>query len=135
MLKYIWMVIQDLFLAVTFVTLIHAMCKARFGQKALAIHTVGIILGTVSSIALAIVKNTTNKIVSSRWNHKIYIFIILFTLVFLVFSLIHARAEFTAIAGAGLSFFWIFYSLPGCISYPFVFKWATATCPGFISRD
>ena len=153
MLKYIWMVIQDLFLAVTFVPLIHALLRDRFGKKVLRIHTAGIVLGTASSIALAIVKNTTNKIVSSKWNHKIYIFILLFTLAFLVFSLIfgrgekketkekkdqsmggspdrgepsgeplHAGAILTAVSGAGLSFFWIFYSLPGCISYPFVFN-------------
>ena len=147
MLKYIWMVIQDLFLAVTFVTLIHALLRARFGKKVLVIHTAGIVLGTASSIVLSIVKNTTNKIVSSKWNHKIYIFIIFFTLAFLVFSLIFGRrknndqsigrstgrrddfgesmsagAVLTAVAGAGLSFFWIFYSLPGCISYPFVFN-------------
>ena len=61
MLKYIWMVIEDLFLAVTFVTLIHTLFRRRFGKKILWIHWAGIGIGTVSSIALAIVKNTTNK--------------------------------------------------------------------------
>ena len=131
MLKYIWMVIQDLFLSVTFVTLIHALLKARFEKKILRIHTAGILLGVAASVTLAIVKNTTNKIVSSRWNHRIYILIILFTLAFLLLYLLSGRKKaagrenggvLTAAAGAGLSFSWIFYSLPGSIAYPFVFN-------------
>lgn len=66
MLKYIWMVIQDLFLTVTFVTLIHAVIEKQFGRESLRLHRAGIAVGVISSIALAIVKNTTNKIVSSR---------------------------------------------------------------------
>lgn len=133
MLKYIWMVIQDLFLTVTFVTLIHTLLRSRFGKKAVIIHRFGIGIGIVASITLAIVKNTTNKIVSSRWNHFIYIFLIAFTIFFTVLALIFARAKrteenfaagalFTTIAGAALSAVWIFYTLPGAIAYPFTFN-------------
>ena len=131
MLKYIWMVIQDLFLTVTFVTLIHAVIEKRFGRESLRLHRAGIAVGVISSIALAIVKNTTNKIVSSRWNHKIYIVIIGFTLAFLVFSLLFGRKRekaggterfLTCFSGAGLSAIWIFYALPGAIAYPFTFN-------------
>ena len=72
MLKYIWMVIQDLFAAVTLATLMHAVLCVRLGKKGTHIHWIGIAAGVISSIALSVVKNTTNKIVSSRWNHKIY---------------------------------------------------------------
>ncbi len=131
MIKYIWMVIQDLFLAVTFVTLIHAVLSSRFGRESLRIHRVGIGAGVIASIALAIVKNTTNKIVSSRWNHSIYVVIIAFTIAFLICSLIFLREgkgqggagkTLTAISGAGLSAIWIFYSLPGAAAYPFTFN-------------
>ena len=130
MLKYIWMVIQDLFVAVTLVSLVHAVIHTRFGKQGLKVHWFGIAVGTASSIALAIVKNTTNKIISSRWNHKIYIVIVLFTLVFLVLWLLSGKkkrktgvwAVLTCIAGAGLSASWIFYSLPGSIAYPFTFN-------------
>lgn len=135
MLKYIWMVIQDLFLTVTFVSLMHAVLVSRFGRTGLRIHRAGILIGIVSSIALAIVKNTTNKIVSSRWNHSIYVVIIAFTLLFLVLVLVRAggkgrkpsEAAGTAgvlmcLAGAGLSAIWIFYTLPGAAAYPFVFN-------------
>ena len=91
MQKYIWMVIQDLFLTVTFVTLMHAVLRTCFGRRGTRVHWCGIGAGVVASIVLALVKYNTNKIVSSRWNHKIYIVIILFTVAFLIFSLISSR--------------------------------------------
>ena len=127
MLKYLWMVIQDLFVAVTLVSMIHAMIHTRFGKESLRIHWAGIAAGVVSSIILAIVKNTTNKIISSRWNHRIYAVILLFTVAFLVFVLLTGRKErqkpgiprvLTCLAGAGLSASWIFYALPGVLLYP-----------------
>ena len=128
MFKYIWMVIQDLFVTVTLVTLIHAVIGSRSGKKGRKIHMFGIAAGVICSTILAIVKNTTNKIVSSRWNHKIYLVILLFTVLFFVFSLLDGRRNqkegsvLTCLSGAGLSAVWIFYSLPGCIAYPFTFN-------------
>lgn len=130
MLKYVWMVIQDLFVTVTLVSLIHSLIETRFGKPERRIHWAGILTGVVSSVALAIVKNTTNKIISSRWNHKIYIVILLFTLAFLIFWQLSGRKKsqpgafgtLAAFSGAGLSAIWIFYSLPGCIAYPFTFN-------------
>ena len=128
MIKYIWMVIQDLFVTVTLVTLIHAVIHERSGKMGLRIHRYGIAAGVLCSIVLAIVKNTTNKIVSSRWNHKIYIAVFLVTLSFLVFSLAAGRRDkkgaifLSCLSGAGLSAVWIFYSLPGSIAYPFTFN-------------
>ena len=133
MLKYIWMVIQDLFLTVTFVVLIHTLLHDWFGKRILRIHRAGIGIGVISSIALAIVKNTTNKIVSSRWNHSIYVVMIVFTLIFVILALIFGRGQskeefptagavMTTTAGAGLSAVWIFYALPGAIAYPFTFN-------------
>ena len=133
MLKYIWMVIQELFLTVTFVTLIHTMSGRLFGRRNLQINRAGVVIGIISSVVLAVVKNTTNKIVSSRWNHSIYIVIIVFTLAFVVLSLIFGRpqakdrlsspgAVLTGLAGAGLCAVWIFYELPGAIAYPFTFN-------------
>ena len=122
MLKYIWMVIQDLFLTVTFVTLIHAVLKARFGQKSRPFFRAGVVAGNAAAIALAVVKNTTNKIVSSRWNHSIYAVIIVLTIAFCLFSLFFGRSVLMCIAGAALSAVWIFYSLPGAAAYPFTFN-------------
>lgn len=131
MFKYIWMVIQDLFAAVTLVTLMHAVLRSCFGKKYARIHWAGVAAGVLSSIALAFVKNNTNKIVSSRWNHKIYLVILVLTVVFLILSLVNCREKkekggagtvLTCLSGAGLSAAWLFYALPGCIAYPFTFN-------------
>ncbi len=134
MLKYIWMVIQDLFVTVNLVTLVHAVTANRFGKEKQRIHRYGIGLGVLASVILALVKNTTNKIVSSRWNHKLYIGIILVTLVFLVLMAVTRHgaerpgkdgskaATLFCLFGACLSALWIFYSLPGSIAYPFTFN-------------
>ena len=130
MLKYIWMVIQDLFAAVTLATLMHAVLCVRLGKKGTHIHWIGIAAGVISSIALSVVKNTTNKIVSSRWNHKIYLAIILFTIGFLLLSFLSRQKKqddgvlplLTSVFGACLSAVWLFYSLPGAIAYPFTFN-------------
>ena len=71
MLKYLWMVTQDLFLPVTFVSLIHAVLYRQVGKKGRKFNVIGIILGNLTAIAFAVVKNTTNRIISSHWNHVI----------------------------------------------------------------
>ena len=130
MLKYIWMVIQDLFVAVSLTALMHALLKTYFRETGLKIHRAGIAAGVIASVILAIVKNTTNKIVSSRWNHKIYLVIVLFTLLFLLSLLLAGRkkqekgggGKLISLFGAGLTAVWIFYALPGSIAYPFTFN-------------
>ena len=131
MLKYIWMVIQDLFAAVTLVTLMHAVLHVRFDRKGTCLNRIGVLAGVISSVILAFVKNTTNRIVSSRWNHKIYIVLIIFTLGFLLFFLLcgtekkesrGALSALTCVFGAGFSAVWLFYALPGAIAYPFTFN-------------
>lgn len=125
------MVIQDLFVAVTIVTLVHAVLRTMFGKAGSRIHYLGIAAGVLSSIALAVVSNTTNKIIASRWNHKIYIFIIAITVLFVIFSILSYRKGETAgdglriltsLAGAALSGVWIFYALPNPLAYPFTFN-------------
>ena len=81
------MVIQDLFVTVTLVTLIHAVTGERFGKERQRIHWCGIVSGVIAAVILAFVKNTTNKIISSRWNHKIYIAIVLLTIGYLLLLL------------------------------------------------
>ena len=72
MLKYLWTVTQDLFLMVTMVTLMHAALGRLFGRRGKMIHGIALGAGAAASAALAIVKKTTNLIISSRWNHYIY---------------------------------------------------------------
>lgn len=131
MLKYFWMVTQDLFLPVTFVSLMHAVLWRQCGRKGRPIHRTGIIIGILASVVLAYMKNTSNRIISSHWNHVIYAVIMAFTLLFVLFSLFFgrkksgtegARAVLLCLAGAGLSAIWIFFKLPGVMGYPFNFN-------------
>ena len=125
MLKYLWTVTQDLFVAVTLVTWMHAILSRRYDRYGRAFHAVGIAVGVVASAALAAVKGNSNKIISSHWNHYIYAFIMLFTLGFILFDLFSGKQWSRiplCLAGAGLSAALIFYQLPGVMLYPFNFN-------------
>lgn len=131
MFKYLWMVIQDLFLTVTFVSLMHSMISRAAGRNGRTIHGALLCAGTVASVALAAVKYNTKLIISSHWNHYIYAVLIALTLLFLILSFCFGKKEMRP-AGAGcailcvvgslLSAVLIFYSLPGVLLYPFSFN-------------
>ena len=131
MLKYLWMVTQDLFLPVTFVSLMHAVLARACGRSSRRIHCAAIVLSVLASAVFAYVKNNSNKIISSHWNHVIYAVIIVLTLLFLVLLLAFGREKqkkeafgesLLCLAGAGLSAVWIFFRLPGVMGYPFNFN-------------
>ena len=133
MLKYLWMVTQDLFLSVTFVSLMHAVLGRAFGKKGRAFHRAGIILGTLASLVFTYYKNTSNLIISSHWNHVIYAVIMGFTVLFVLLLMFFGRRKregerfgfgqgILCLAGAGLSASWIFFKLPGVMGYPFNFN-------------
>ena len=135
MLKYLWMVTQDLFLPVTFVSLMHAVLERKFGKKGLTFHWTGIITGILASAVLAWFKNTSNLIISSHWNHVIYGIIMGFTAAFILLLLPAGQRKrefdsdhlclgevFLCLAGTGLSASWIFFRLPGVMGYPFNFN-------------
>ncbi len=131
MLKYLWTVTQDLFVVVTLVTWIHAVLGRLYGKAGRRFNAAGIIVGVVASAALAAVKGTTNKIISSHWNHYIFAAISVLSLLFVVFCLIFGRREdsekgvcgtLLSLFGAGLSAAHIFYALPGVMLYPFNFN-------------
>ena len=125
MLKYLWTVTQDLFVAVTLITWLHAVLTRRYGRYGSAFHRAGILTGIVASAVLAAVKGNSNKIISSHWNHYIYGFIMGFTLAFILISLFAGKKWSRiplCLSGAGLSAALIFYQLPGVMLYPFNFN-------------
>ena len=131
MFKYLWMVTQDLFLAVTLTTLMHVMISRLYGRKGRLIHGAALGAGVLASAALAAVKFNTKLIISSHWNHYIYAVILSLALLVLLFSILLGRHEnkplraggaFLCAAGALLSATLIFYSLPGVLLYPFSFN-------------
>ena len=131
MLKYLWTVTQDLFVAVTLVTWMRALLGRLYGAHGRRFHGAGIWVGVAASAALAAVKGTTNKIISSHWNHYIFAFISVFSLAVILLCLIAGRREnvergpggtLLCLAGAGLCAAHIFYALPGVMLYPFNFN-------------
>ncbi len=131
MLKYLWMVTQDLFLPVTFVSLMHAVLGRLYGKPGRSANWAGILVSLASSAVFAYFKNNTNRIISSHWNHVIYAVVIGFTLAFIIFLAAFGKKSgagfrmgdgLLCIAGAGLSAVWIFFRLPGAASYPFNFN-------------
>ena len=131
MFKYLWMVTQDLFLAVTLTTLMHVMLSRLFGHKGRTLHGIALGAGVASSIALAAVKFNTRLIISSHWNHYIYAVILVLTMLVLVLTLLFGRKEnagsstggtLLCAAGSLLSATLVFYSLPGVLLYPFSFN-------------
>ena len=124
MLKYLWTVTQDLFVTVTLVTLMHATLSRLCDKRGTRVHGAGILLGVLTSAALAAVKGTTNKIVSSHWNHYIYAVTLALILAFIALCLFvrHKGGLVKAIVGAGVSAVIIFYHLPGVMLYPFNFN-------------
>ena len=131
MFKYLWMVTQDLFVAVILTTLMHAVLSRISGRRARLFHGIALGMGVLASVALAAVKFNTRLIISSRWNHSIYAVILGLTLAFLILSPLFGRREnrpfgagsiLLCTAGSLLSATLVFYSLPGVLLYPFSFN-------------
>ena len=131
MFKYLWMVIQDLFLTVTYATLMHAMLFRSAGHKGRRIHGAGLCFGVLASVALAAVKFNTKLIISSHWNHYIYAILMGLMAAFLILTFCCGRKEkqetntintILCAVGSLISAVLIFYSLPGVLLYPFSFN-------------
>ena len=127
MLKYIWTVTEDLLLTVTLISLMFALMDRLYGRRGRTAQWIGIGVGLAASVALAVVKNTSNKIISSHWNHYTWGVILGFMLAFLVLSLVFGRkdhpkwnagAALLCVAGAGLTAAMLFYATPPVIAYP-----------------
>ena len=126
MLKYLWTVTQDLFSTVTLVTLIYAVLDRLYGKYGRRFHMAGVGVSLAASAAFSVAKATTNKIISSHWNHYTFGFIIGFSLAFMVLLLIFGRREnatpgvggtLVCVAGAGLTAAMIFLRLPNVALY------------------
>ena len=131
MLYYLWSVIQDLFYTVTITTLMHAFLGRLYGRTGRRGHAIGLIAGVAAGTALAVVKQTTNKIISSHWNHWTYAYLMAFIVAFFMLSLFLGRKEgkkpaaggiCLIICGAAVSAGMIFFRLPTVLLYPFSFN-------------
>ncbi len=131
MFKYLWMVVQDLFLTVTYASLMQTMLSRAAGRRGRLIHGTALCAGVLASAVMAAVKFNTKLIISSHWNHYIYAALISLTLLFLVFTFCFGRKAkqspgaggvILSVIGSLLSAVLVFYSLPGVLLYPFSFN-------------
>ena len=131
MLYYLWSVIQDLFYTVTITTLMHAFLGRLYGRTGRRGHAIGLIAGVAAGTALAVVKQTTNKIISSHWNHWTYAYLMAFIVAFFMLSLFLGRKEgkkpaaggiCLILCGTAVSAGMIFFRLPTVLLYPFSFN-------------
>ena len=131
MLYYLWSVIQDLFYTVTITTLMHAFLGRLYGRTGRRGHAIGLIAGVAAGTALAVVKQTTNKIISSHWNHWTYAYLMAFIVAFFMLSLFLGRKEGKKPAAGGICLIlcgaagsagMIFFRLPTVLLYPFSFN-------------
>ena len=93
MFKYLWMVTQDLFLTVTFITLLQALLVRVSGKPGKTISRIGLCAGVIASVIMAAVKFNTRLIISSHWNHYLYAVILLLTALLFLFTALFARRE------------------------------------------
>ena len=131
MLKYLWTVTQDLFSVVTLVTLIYTVMERLYGRYGRRFHAAGVGISLAACAAFSVAKATTNKIISSHWNHYTFGFIIAFSIALIVLGLVFGRREserpglggtLLCVAGAGLSAALIFLRLPTVALYPTSFN-------------
>ena len=143
MLKYLVTVTSDLLIVTVLISLLLSLSHLAYGRKGVIVQTIGISVGLLASAVMAIVKNKTRVIATNQWNFYIFLFTILLTLFFLIFSLIYGRRQIkTTVLGtviedelgfggwalciiAGmLSAIILFYEVPDVMAYPFLFDTA-----------
>ena len=125
------MVVQDLFLTVTYVTWMHVTLSRLSGRAGRRAHGIAVGVGAAAAAALAAVKYNTRLVVSSHLMHYLYGVIVAAALLFLIALLVWGRKEegvsragraALGVTGGLMSALLIFYALPGVLLYPFTFN-------------
>ena len=143
MLKYLVTVTEDLLMVSILICLFWSLCRLAFGSRGDRFILVGMIAGVVASAAMAIMKNTTGKIATNQWNFYIFLSTLVFTIAFMIFSVLFGREHrkttaygsdtgasigtggwVVGITGAVLTALLLFYELPDVMAYPVNFETA-----------
>ena len=144
MLKYLVLVTEDLLITVTLISLILALCRTAYGRRGMRIQAVCAVIGLLMSAVMSAAKNMTSKIATNQWNFYIFLVTIIFTILFMIASVVFGRRveKLTVLGtveddrlGAGgtimcvlagiLMILLIFYEAPDVLAYP-VFGFDTA---------
>ncbi len=126
MLHYLIVVTEDLLIAVTLLCLLYGQCVNGWKRLDRTILLSGMGLGLAASVVMSVLKNTTSKIATNRWNFWIFAFTFFATLLFLMAAVISrkrkGRAILTSALAGLLAALLIFYELPDVLAYPLHFK-------------
>ncbi len=127
MLRYLIMVTESLLTTGILVGLLYAYIPMICEKRGRNILWGGLILGAVAAIVMAIMKNTTSKVVTGLWNLRIFIAFVAALILFLVFSVLRKKLGkageiVLSVLGALMSGLLLFYSLPDVYAYPFNFS-------------
>ncbi len=139
MLRYLILVTENLIVTAVIVGMLYAY-TGRLGCKAgKRILWAGTLLGFLSAVAFAIVKNNTNKIHTGMWNLWIFSIMTAAVIGFFIFTVkgIQKKAPVgVGICAAVITFTLIFYAFPDVLNYPFTFNLngASILSTAFFSR-
>lgn len=134
MLTYLIKTTEGLLSAVVMLGLIFSYVKNGCQTKSRSIVTVGGLAGLIASIVMSVMKNTTNKIDTGRWNLRIFALALVAFVLFLLFTIGGIRKKtgrwgdvlvWTVLEV--LTFTVILYALPDIWAYPFSFLTAEQT--------
>lgn len=125
MLYYFITVTEDLVIPVTLISLLCAFCSLVMGRYGRLAMRIGIGAGILASAVMAVVKNTTKLISTSRWNPCIFLATVVFSVLFLIFSIVVVVRKTPGVCGgicsvsaAGLTVLLLFLRLPDVMAYP-----------------
>ena len=151
MLKYLEIVTEDMLMVSVLICLFWSLCKLAFGRKGDRFILVGMAVGVAASAWMSWAKNNTSRIATNEWNFYIFLCTMVFTILFMIFSVVFGRRHrkltaygsdtdagigvggwMVGITGATLTALLLFYELPDVMAYPFNFD---TMGKGFLSAE
>ncbi|MBQ9252796.1 MAG: DUF2318 domain-containing protein [Clostridia bacterium] len=151
MLKYLEIVTEDMLMVSVLICLFWSLCKLAFGRKGDRFILVGMAVGVAASAWMSWAKNNTSRIATNEWNFYIFLCTMVFTILFMIFSVVFGRRHrkltaygsdtdagigvggwMVGVTGATLTALLLFYELPDVMAYPFNFD---TMGKGFLSAE
>lgn len=134
MLTYLIKTTEGLLLAAIMLGLMLSFAKVAFEKKGQKTVLIGTVMGLAASVGMSVLKNTTGKIDTGRWNLRIFAVSLIAFIVFLIFSVKVIRKKTKRVGDwaqwvslAVLAFTAILYALPDVWAYPYSFLLAEET--------
>jgi uncharacterized membrane protein len=106
--------------------------KDAYGNRSVSIQRISCAAGVIAAVAMAVMKNFTNKVNTSTWNLGIYTAILAALVLCYVFLLLDHKFQkikgwVPSIAFGVIAFFMLFYALPDALAYPYAIYFTNKT--------